>query len=187
MAGISCIHCGSMLRNASYKKPLFRPSQPGAFTLLELIVAASLLTVIIGMVGQWFFSQRHYQDRILRLNDIQENLRKATWGISKEVKTGRQVIWPRVNSDGSPRTDSVLVFKNFRGAIVAFYHRPETGQIRRCLIPNGTGMPIDDASPVADGIASMAFTTMGSDNKLVSLHMSTEGVHYVDAVRLVNE
>ncbi len=162
-------------------------SAPRGFSFVELLIAAGLLAVIVGIVTQWFFSQRQYQDRITRLSDIQENLRQATFNMAKELKTGRQVIWPRVNPDLSPRTDSVLVFKNFRGAIIAFFHRPAERKIRRVVIPNGPGSPVEDAAPLGDGIASLTFTTMGPDNKLVSLHLSTEGVHHLDAVRLVNE
>ncbi|RCK78404.1 MAG: hypothetical protein OZSIB_1506 [Candidatus Ozemobacter sibiricus] len=157
------------------------------FTFVELLIAAGLLTLIIGIVGQWFYSQRQYQDRITRLNDIQENLRQATFNIAKELKTGRQVIWPRINADLSPRSDTVLVFKNFRGAIVAYYHRPARQEIRRCVIPNGPGSPVEDAAPLGKGIASLTFTIMGPDNKTVSLHLTAEGLHHLDAVRLVNE
>ncbi len=157
------------------------------FTFVEILVAAGLLTIIAVIVGHWFFSQRQFQDRITRLNDIQENLRQATFNMAKEIKIGRQIIWPRVNPDNSPRTDNVLVFKNFRGAIVAFFHRPGAREVRRCVIPNGPGSPVEDSAPLGDGVASLTFTAMGPDNKLVSLHLTTEGVHHIDAVRLVNE
>lgn len=184
------MHCGSMSAGGRTRTSRWRTPRTGSgagFTFVEMLVAAGLLTVIAAMVGQWFYSQRQYQERITRLTEIQENLRQATFAMAKEIRTGRQVIWPRVNADNSPRTDSVVVFKNFRGAIVTYYHRPAQAQIWRCEIPNGPGAPVEDSAPIGGGIGSLTFTTMGPDNKLVSLHLTTEGVHHLDAVRLVNE
>jgi type II secretory pathway pseudopilin PulG len=156
-------------------------------TFVELLVGMTLLAIIGGLVANWFFAQRRYQERMVKLSEIQENTRQAIWRVVQEMKTGRQIIWPRVNADGSPRTDTVVVFKDFRGRFVSFYHQPADRTIRRCVIPNGAGAVAIDGTPIGKGIASASFTVMGADNKLLSIHLTTEGVHQIDAVRLVNE
>ena len=156
-------------------------------TFVELLVGMTIFAIIMGIVANWFFTQRQYQDKFLKLSETQDRLRQAVWKVIQELKTGRQVIWPRVNSDGSARTDTVVTFKNFKGEITTFYFVPAAGEIRRCVTPNGPGTPQVDVTPVGRGLALASFTVMGVDNKLVSLHLVADHVHFLDAVRLINE
>ena len=146
-----------------------------------------MFAIIMGIVASWFFTQKQQQDRFLRITNSQDRMQQAIWRVIQELKTGRQIIWPQANADQSPRTDSRIVFKTFRGDIAAYYYVPGAREIRRCLIPNGPGSPIVDTTPVGYEIDGASFTTMGVDNKLVSINLSSDQLHFVDAVRLVNE
>ncbi|HOT28816.1 MAG TPA: hypothetical protein PLU72_11550 [Candidatus Ozemobacteraceae bacterium] len=156
-------------------------------TFVEILVGAAIFAVIMGIVGSWFFAQKRQQEQFLRITESQDRMQQALWKIIQEVKTGRQIIWPRLNADKSPRTDSRMVFKNFRGEIAAYYYVPSAREIRRCLIPNGPGLPVVDPTPIGRGIDGASFTVMAVDNKLISVNLSANRLHFVDAVRLVNE
>ena len=159
----------------------------GGFSFVELLMGAFVLVLVFGFLGIWFHSNRRSQTSISEVSRTQELFRSAMWKMIAELKTGRIVIWPQVNSDKSPRTDSVLVFKNFRGEFVSFYFIPQTQEVRRCVIPNGVGAAVEDPAPIVQGLASATFTVMGVDNKLVSINLSGRNMQQIDAVRLVNE
>lgn len=173
-----------MSRNTESLK---RCGLPRAFTFVEMLVGVTLFVILGGMVIHWFSSQQRYQEQIMRISRIQQDMRVAIWKVVEEMKTARRVVWPNINADGSPRTDTRLVFKSFKGEIIAIYHRESDGTIRRCVIPNGPGAPVEDPHPIGRDIASATFTVMGKDNRLVSIHLQQQGVHYLDAVRLVND
>jgi len=155
-------------------------------TLVEMVVGAMILSIIFGITARWFFMQREYQQRLTHISDIQDNFRRANWLMVQELQMARTIIWPRLNADRSIRSDTKLVFKDFNGQIIAYYHIPAEQRIRRCVIPNGPGNPVVTARPVGEGIASLSFTAASIDNRLISLHMSTGGVHSLDAVYLTN-
>jgi hypothetical protein len=150
------------------------------------MIGMSIFMFIMGFFGRWFFTQREYQARIWKASEIQDNFRRANWEMIKEIQLGRTIIWPRVNSDFSIKSDSKVIIKSFFGDYIAYYHVPETGEIRRCLIPNGVGAPQENAKPIAVGIASATFTAVSVDHRLLSIHLTATGAHSLDAVYLLN-
>ncbi|HEY9072308.1 MAG TPA: prepilin-type N-terminal cleavage/methylation domain-containing protein [Candidatus Ozemobacteraceae bacterium] len=155
-------------------------------TLVELLIGTAILAVILGIVSRWFFMQREYQQRLSHISAIQEDFRRASWNMIQELQMARVVIWPRINADKSLHSDTKVVFKDFNGQIISYYHVPATGEIRRCIIPNGPGGVVINPRPVGEGIASASFTASSFDNRLISFHLSTGGVHTLDAVYLLN-
>ena len=89
-----------------------------AFTMVEIMVGATILAVIGGMVAHWFVMQRQYQSRILAISDAQQNIRQASWNMIQELRTARNLFYPRLNADKSIRSDTKAIFKNFAGDIV---------------------------------------------------------------------
>jgi hypothetical protein len=150
------------------------------------MIGIALLSIITGFFGYWFMMQRQYQERITRISDVQEKLRRASWDMIQELQTSRSILWPRLNADKSIHTDSKMVFKDMQGNFVAYYHVPATRELRRCVIPNGPGSVELDGVPIAAGIASVSFTAGDFCNRLISFHLSSEGVHTLDAVYLLN-
>ena len=155
-------------------------------TLVEILIGMSIFLFIMGFFARWFFIQREYQARIWKTSEIQDNFRRANWEMIREIQLARTIIWPRMNSDLSMKSDSKVVVKGFFGDYIAFYHDPQAGTIRRCLIPNGTGVPQEDDKPIAVGIASASFTAVSMDNRLLSIHLAATGAHSLDAVYLLN-
>ncbi|HNW34685.1 MAG TPA: prepilin-type N-terminal cleavage/methylation domain-containing protein [Candidatus Ozemobacteraceae bacterium] len=155
-------------------------------TLVELVVGAAILAVIFAITARWFFVQREYQQRLSGISDIQDDFRRTSWAMIQELQMARLIVWPRLNADRSIHSDTKLVFKDFNGQIIAYYHVPATRELRRCVIPNGPGDPVFSAKPIGEGIASITFTAGSMDNRLISFHMSTKGVHSLDAVYLTN-
>lgn len=155
-------------------------------TFIELLIGATILATIIGFVARWFFIQREYQQRLSRVSDIQDDFRRASWAMIQELQMARMIIWPRINSDDSLHSDTKVVFKDFTGRIITYYHVPDAREVRRCVIPNGPGDPVITPTPIGRGIATMSFTASSMDNRLISYNMSTDGVHTLDAVYLIN-
>ncbi|MBF0407103.1 MAG: type II secretion system protein [Candidatus Riflebacteria bacterium] len=164
-----------------------RITDKSAFSFVEMLVGAGILTIILGIVATWFYTQKQMQNRITRIVEIRENTRLAFSRMLNELRFSRQIIWPVVNSDHSPKSDSVMIFKNFKGNIICYYHDEVKKEIRRCMIPYDTGDPYISPKPVGVQIASASFTAIGDDQKLVSIYLSTDGVHQIDAVRLEND
>ncbi|HNV68609.1 MAG TPA: prepilin-type N-terminal cleavage/methylation domain-containing protein [Candidatus Ozemobacteraceae bacterium] len=158
------------------------------FTLTEIIIGMAILIIIFSIVMRWFLMQRGYQQRITQIADTQDRFRLAVWNMVQELQTGRVIIWPRLNSDKSIRSDTKVVFKNMLGEIVTFYHIPEALEIRRCVIPPQPGLtPQLDERVVGTGIASVSFTARDIGNRLIDIHLQASGVHTLDAVYLLNE
>ncbi len=158
-----------------------------AFTMIEIMVGATILAVIGGMVAHWFVMQRQYQKRILAISDAQQNIRQASWNMIQELRTARNLIYPRLNADKSIRSDNKTIFKNFAGDIVCYFHDAATGQIRRCLIPNGPGAPVVDKKPIGSGIDKVAFTAHDIGNRLVGIYLESDGTVGLESVYLLNE
>ncbi len=158
------------------------------FTLTEIVIGTAILVMIFGIVMRWFMMQRGYQQRITQVADTQDRFRLAIWNMVQELQTGRVIIWPRLNSDKSIRSDTKVVFKNMLGEIVSFYHVPDTHEIRRCVIPPQTTLnPQIDDRPIGTGIASASFTARDIGNRLIDIHLQASDVHTLDAVYLLNE
>lgn len=155
-------------------------------TLMEIIIGSVILSMIFSIVARWFFLQRNYSQRVTQISETQENFRRASWTMIKEMQKGRLVIWPTINADKSLHSDSKVVFKNFSGQFVSFYHDPGKGEIRRCVIPNGPGVPQEDPKPLAVGIASVSFTASDVESRYIAIHLSANGAHALDGVYLLN-
>lgn len=155
-------------------------------TFIELLIGMTILALILGFLARWFFMQKEYQKRLTRISDIQNDFRRASWEMIQEIQMARTIIWPRINADNSLRSDTKVVFKDFTGRIISYYHVPGTKEVRRCVIPNGPGDPVVNPVPIGRGIATMTFTASSPANKLISYCMSTDGIFSLDAVYLIN-
>lgn len=158
-----------------------------ALTLPEILIGTTILAFIGGIVAHWFVMQRQYQQRIFAISDSQQTIRQASWRMMQEIRIGRSILFPRINSDKSLNSSDKLVFKGFNGDIVCFYHVKETGEIRRCIIPNGPGSPQIDPDPVAAGVRQVAFTARDEGNRLVDIFFDVNGSFGLESVFLMNE
>jgi prepilin-type N-terminal cleavage/methylation domain-containing protein len=156
-------------------------------TLVEIMVASAILAFIGGVVGHWFFLQREYQGRIFAITDAQQTIRKASWQMIQELRTARNVVFPRINSDKSLRSDSKVVFKNFSGDIISFYYDESEREIRRCRVPNGPGVAEIDKEPIATNVDQIIFTASDDGNRLIDIFMSINGTYGLESVYLMNE
>lgn len=165
-------------------KPLTRKC---GITLVEIIVASAILAFIGGIVGHWFFLQREYQGRIFAISDAQQTIRQASWSMMQELRTARSVLFPRINSDKSIRSDSKVVFKSFSGDIICYFYVASSKELRRCKIPNGPGAAATDIEPVARNLDQIAFTASDDGNRLVDIFMEVNGTFGLESVYLMNE
>jgi len=155
--------------------------------MVEIMVGAAILAIIGGMVANWFVMQRRYQKRILEMSDAQQSIRQASWNMIQELRTARNLTYPRLNADKSIKSDTMTVFKNFSGDIVCYYHYPETGEIRRCVVPNDSGAPIIDTKPIATRIDKVAFTSHDLGNRLLGIYLESGNTVGLESVYLLNE
>lgn len=155
--------------------------------MVEIMVGATILAIIGGMVAHWFFMQRRYQQRVMAISEAQQSIRQASWNMIQELRTSRNVISPRLNADKSIKSDTRVVFKNFAGEIVCYYHVPDSSEIRRCLIPNGPGNPVVDQKPIGTGIDKVVFTAHDIGNRLVGIYLESAGTPGLESVYLMNE
>lgn len=167
--------------------PFKRNRKPEGFTLAEILIGSAVLAIICGMVGHWFFMQRRYQQRIFAISDAQQSIRQATWNMIQELRTARIIIHPRLNPDKSIKSDTKVIFKNFAGDVVSFYFVPESGEIRRCLIPNGPGAPTVAPAAIGKGFTQVAFTAHDYSNSLIGIFFEANGTFGLESIYLLNE
>ncbi len=157
------------------------------FTLIEIMVGTAIIVAIGIVVGNWFFMQRSYQKRIVAMSDGQQNIRQACWKMLQELQVARTIIAPRLNSDKSIKSDSKIVFKGFNGDIVSYYFVEDSKELRRCVIPNGPGQPIIDATPIGKGLDNVVFTNHHQGNKLVGIFLESKGTFGLESAYMVND
>jgi prepilin-type N-terminal cleavage/methylation domain-containing protein len=157
------------------------------FTLTEIMVGTAIIVAIGIVVGNWFFMQRSYQKRVLAMSDGQQNIRQACWRMQQELQIARTIIAPQLNPDKSLKSDSKIVFKGFNGDIVSYYFVEDSKELRRCVIPNGPGQPIIDATPIGKGLDKVVFTNHHQSNKLVGIFLESKGTFGLESAYLVND
>ncbi|HAE38958.1 MAG TPA: hypothetical protein DCG57_10015 [Candidatus Riflebacteria bacterium] len=164
-----------------------RSRKKSGVTLVEIMVASAILAFVGGIVGHWFFIQRQQQRRLFDVSDAQQAIRQASWTMMQELRTARSILFPRINSDNSLRSDSKVVFKSFSGDIICYYYVALDQEIRRCKVPNGPGSPEIDPDPVAKNISQVMFTASDDGNRLIDVFMEVKGTFGLETVYLMNE
>lgn len=164
-----------------------KKSRQRGFTLVEIVIAATVIALIGGIVARWFFMQRAYQQKILEKSDAQQRIRQACWKMIQELRTARTILSPKVNPDNSIHSDDKLFFKNFSGDIVCYYFVEKEKEIRRCVVPNGPGAPIEDKNPIGRGFDKVAFTAQDLGNRLIGIYLESDGTFGLESVYLLNE
>ncbi len=164
-----------------------------AFTLLEMIIAFSIICFVGTIVVRWFIMNRQYQKRVTELYDGDTIIRNAIWEIHKDLKTSRTVIYPRAlrafaNDEFNMSSDSKLVVKNFEGDIVSYFYKRDTKELVRVI----SHVPTDDAPQdktrvIAKNLNSVVFTNKNLLNNCVNIYMECGPSVLMDAVFLMND
>lgn len=121
----------------------------GGFTLIELITAIGIFSVVIIIVGGIFMAVFFGNRRILALQNLQDNVRFTVESISREIRVGK-------NFDNSVANQ--LSFTNSTGQLVVYrlnnnaLERSENGV-------GGTFFPMTDSSII---VSSLNFYLQGS-------------------------
>jgi prepilin-type N-terminal cleavage/methylation domain-containing protein len=164
-----------------------KTKKSGGFTLIEMVIGISILAMIFSMLGYWFTIQRKSQARITTNFVGQQNVLLANLRMVNEMRISRLIIYPSKNEDNSIHTDSKVIFKNSSGDYVCYYHDKDKAEIRRCLIPNGEGDPIEDTRPLARGIDEIYFTARGNENRLIDIVLRSQGTFGMESIYLIND
>ena len=168
---------------------LFLGKKRKAITLVELLIAISLLGIVGTLVSRWMSMNFQYRKRLTLQNDCDNNIRSAIWEMHKDLKTAKTILYPRRNSGGNKLiSNSKIVFKNFQGDIICFYFNNETKEIIRelyHLIPNGDE-PDKVHSIIGKGFDCVVFTNRNDLNNLVGIYLEQGPSIQIDSVFLMN-
>ena len=164
-----------------------------AITLIEVLISMSVLGIIGGIVGKWFYSNSQYQKRLNAQTEFDNVIRKALWEMHKDLKAGRSILYPRIKKVSSydvnnMTTDNKLVFKNFDGDIITYYFKEDTKE----LIRHKIYMPTEDRDPdeirtIAKGFDNILFTNRNEMNNLVGIYVEYGPSIVMDSVFLMND
>ena len=69
-----------------------------AITLVELILAISLLGIVGTLSVRWLIMNSQYQKRLTIQSDSDNVIRSALWDIHKDLKTAKVILYPRNNN-----------------------------------------------------------------------------------------
>lgn len=174
---------------------LLKNKKRKAMTLLETIIAISILATIGTIVLRWFQLNSQYSKRITQQFDCDGYIRNALWEIHKELKTSHTILYPRVsvlNTDSSKNiiSDSKLIFRNFQGDIGYYYYDKNNKQLIREII---SIIPYDDPPPnytkrvIGKNLDKVIFTNKTLNNNLVGIYIESGPSVQIDSVYLMNE
>lgn len=160
------------------------PGRAAGITLVEVVVGMALAVLIGGLVHLALTSLAKPIDRGTRRSGRLADIRLAVEKMTRELRTGRQVLFPAPRLDGTPSpAERLLVFRDFRGRFVMYVFDASSGEIRRTPLPL-EGIPVDDADPLARGVEEALFSV--SLRGLVSLLLIVDDVPVLHSVRMVN-
>lgn len=101
-----------------------RKEQKNGFSLIEMIIAMAIFTVVIGVVAMVFSNSSSYQKRILAGQEVENSARYIAEFISRELRTAREI-----NSGQASVSldDSYFNFRNYKGENIIYCLAGETG------------------------------------------------------------
>ena len=164
-----------------------------AFTLVEVMIAVAILSMVGALVAHWFTMHTQYQKRVTELNDSDNIIRNILWDMHKDLKTARTILYPRRTTVDSFTlknliSDNKLIFRNFDGDIVTYYHNTVSKDIIREVIyiptPNA---PTNESKIIGRNIDCLIFTNRNELNNLVGIYMEAGPAVQIDSVYLMNE
>lgn len=159
-----------------------------AITLVELLIAISLLGVVGTLTVRWFIMNSQYQKRLTQQSDCDNIIRNTLWDIHKDLKTAKVILYPRNNTKMNKLiSDTKLVIRNFSGDIVCYYYKKETKEIIReeYFIPTGN-QPSNNSRVVGKNFDCVIFTNRNETNNLVGIYMELGPSVMMDSVFLMN-
>lgn len=169
-----------------------------AFTLPEIIIGATIMAIIFGLFARWFFVNRKYQSTVGNLAEANQNMRRLSYNMAKELRVARLVLYPTAQKDEAKEmiaaSDNKLVFKAFNGDIVSYFlskkEGEKTGKLLRCVIASnkdaGYEKPKLDAKPMAENIDNAVFTNADEGGRYVGIYIESKGVYSIEGVYLLN-
>lgn len=166
------------------RRNLRRRRPPRAFTLVELLVALGVTTVVAVLaVVALSSATKPLTTGTERTTRVAE-LRPALDRMERELRCARQVLFPPPRPDGAPSAaERLIVFRDFEGRFVMYSFDDQEHALRRTTLPL-EGLPAADPEPLASGLAEALFTV--SQRRLVSTLLVREGVPVLHSVRMLN-
>lgn len=173
---------------------LLKNNKRKAMTLLETIIAMSILATIGTIVFRWFQLNSQYNKRITKQFDCDGYIRNALWEIHKELKTSHTILYPRVSVINNDRnkniiSDTKLIFRNFQGDIGYYYYDKNNKQLIKEII---SIIPYDDPPPsyskrvIGKNLDRVIFTNKTLTNNLVGVYIESGPSVQMDSVYLMN-
>jgi len=168
-----------------------RKEQKNGFSLIEMIIAMGIFTVVISVVAMVFSNSSSYQKRILAGQEVENNARYIAEFISRELRTAREI---NSSQRSASLNDSDLSFVNYKGENITYCLANEAGacgadgefiarvNLTDAQVINTSSVRIDNlkfitndfsALPPQQKIITVFFTVQSLDNPNIKLDMQT--------------
>lgn len=100
---------------------IFQKKQSKGFSIIELIVALGIFSIVITVVAIFFNNSIISQRRIISSQNIQDNIRYAIEFISREIRMGKDFnVGEGAQSLGGFLVSDTLSFTNANGKLVTY-------------------------------------------------------------------
>lgn len=164
-----------------------RKEQKNGFSLIEMIIAMAIFTVVISVVAMVFSNSSSYQKRILAGQEVENNARYIAEFISRELRTTREINSGQVSSS---LNDTDFIFKNYRGEIITYCQADATGacdSIAGEFVAriNGTNPPptaqiINTSTVRIDNLRFVTnnFSALPPQQKIITIFFTVRSVDY---------
>lgn len=172
---------------------LFLAKKRIGITLVEVMIAMAIFGLVGALVGHWFTSNTKYHKRLTEQNDADDRIRTSLWKMHQDLKTGRTIIYPRLETLSTKPgkniiSDNKVVFRNFDGDIITYYLDTEKRQVIRHVVYIPTAdAPSNEKSVIGDGIDLVVFTNRNELNNTLGIYMESGPSCVIDSVFMMNE
>lgn len=172
---------------------LFQGKSRKAFTLLEIMIAMTVLATLGALISHWFTLNTKHQRRLTQQSDSDNKLRKIVWTMHQDIKTSRTILYPRCenitnNIKSRVISDSKLVIRNFDGDLISYHFDQEKKELSRELIYLPTGYhPSNEVKVIGKDLSTVVFTNRNELNNLVGIYIEDENSVLLDSVYMMNE
>lgn len=172
---------------------LYRAKKKIGLTLVEVMVAVAIFGTVVAMVAHWFTTNSQYHKRLTEQNDADDHMRRALWKMHQDLKTGRTIVYPRIEHVESDYTknfisDNKVVFRNFDGDIITYYHDKDKHEIIREIVYIPTeDAPANERKVIGDCIDLVVFTNRNELNNTLGIYLESGPSCVIDSVFMMNE
>ncbi|MCJ8345013.1 prepilin-type N-terminal cleavage/methylation domain-containing protein [bacterium] len=157
-----------------------------AFTLIEVLIAVSVSTLLFALVYNLLFSTINHDKVSERYNQNIFQSRIVLLKIQRELRDCRDLIHPKLTAAQTLISSKYIVYKDRLNKIKTIYLDLESQEVKIFEIQLPEGSYIPNKKVLGKSIESLVFTYDIKSSSSLQFRIGTKDFQLVGAVRLLN-